>query len=249
MSDSVGTRARRAYVSAAHAARTGLDRSGLLRRWDARVRTRPGGPGAHLRSLLSVYDAADLARLGLPWWTYGATTAVERFLADRCDGQAAVFEFGSGASTVWLAERAERVTSVEHDVGFAPTVQALLAGRGLADRVALHVVPPRASDAPVLPSAARGQAGLDFADYVGTLARVGGRFDLVVVDGRARAACLTAGLEHLRPGGLLLLDDAQRRRYADALAAAARAGWRVDRYRGAAPTVPLPRETALVHRP
>lgn len=236
--------ATRAYVTGVRRLRAALERRGTLAAWDARAR--PGSWSAHARSQLAVYDAAELARLGSPWWSYAATAEVDRFLREDCGGHAQVFEYGSGASTVWLAARAAHVTSVEHDTGFAPVVRDLLAEHGLTDAVDLHVVPAPASAAPVLPSAAPSARGRDFAAYAGTLDRVGGDYDLVVVDGRVRVACVAVALRHLRPGGVVLLDDAHRRRYRPALEAAERAGVRVVRHRGAAPTVPLPRTTALL---
>lgn len=243
---SAGSGARSGYVRGARALRGALHRVGALQRWDRQVGDRPGTLTAHLRTLLSVYDARELARFGLPWWTYPATEAVERFLTVERGGGARVFEFGSGASTVWLARRSAELVSVEHDVRFADTVRGLLAEHHVD--ATLHVATPIPSTDPVVPSTAHGQAGLDFADYVETLGRVGGRFDLVVVDGRARGACLKAALQHLAAGGIALLDDAQRRRYAPALEAAECAGYVVQRMRGLAPTVPVPRVTALLHR-
>ena len=40
-----------------------------------------------------------------------------------------------------------------------------------------------------------------------------GEFDLVVVDGRARVACLQHAAKRLAPGGIVLFDDTQRPRY------------------------------------
>jgi len=43
----------------------------------------------------------DLVNLDIPWWTYGAIDAVQQHL-ESLKGRARLFEFGSGASTVWL---------------------------------------------------------------------------------------------------------------------------------------------------
>jgi hypothetical protein len=58
-----------------------------------------------------------------------------------------------------------------------------------------------------------------FAAYVAAIdAFPDGFFDLVVVDGRSRAACLDRAVPKIRPGGMLVLDDADRPEYADAIA-------------------------------
>ena len=37
----------------------------------------------YLRSLFSIYDATDLAKLDLPWWTFGAIDHVDAILRER----------------------------------------------------------------------------------------------------------------------------------------------------------------------
>jgi predicted O-methyltransferase YrrM len=195
----------------------------------------------HLRSLFAIHDVADLAALDLVWWTYPAMHRVGRFLAGR--PQSRVFEFGAGASTVWLARRAATVHSVEHDTRFVGQVRALLAG---FDNVTLHTVPPtRATARTTVRSGRHGHEGLDFGDYVSTIDKVGGEFDLIVVDGRARVDGFRRALEHLRPDGLIVFDNIRRTRYRAALE---RPGLRVEHLRGATPALPYPTTTGLVSR-
>jgi predicted O-methyltransferase YrrM len=208
----------------------------------ARLEASPRPAVRHVRSLLSIYDAEDLARLDLPWWSYRATRAIERFLSLR--PQARVFEYGAGASTAWLARRAGSVDTVEHDAGFAAVARRLVAG---ADHVTLHVVPatpiPAGAGAEAVRSERDGYQGLDFAAYVATIDRVGGPFDLIVIDGRARVAALRRALPHLAPDGAVVFDDVERRRYAPALTAP---GTTVHVLRGATPGLPYPTSTAIL---
>ena len=76
------------------------------------------------------------------------------------------------------------------------------------------------SESPAIGSAKEGHGGLDFTDYVRHIDAVGGKFGLIVVDGRAREACLTAALDHLEPDGIIVFDNTLRRRYRRAIAAA-----------------------------
>nr|WP_205692820.1 class I SAM-dependent methyltransferase [Cellulomonas sp. IC4_254] len=237
--------ARSAYVGLWRSGRRAAEASGVLAALDRRAADRPGGAAAHARSLFAIHDAADLVRLDVPWWTYGAAARVAAHL-DALGGRARVFEYGSGASSVWLARRAARVTSVEHHPGFAALVRDLARDAGVADRLELLEVAPERSTAPVVPSGRRGEAGLDYGRYVRAIDAVDGDLDLVVVDGRARGACLAAAARRLAPGGLVLLDDSQRPRYAPAVAAS---GLVVRRYRGWVPSLPYPRETAVLALP
>ena len=117
-------RAEDAYVAVWRAARVPAERTGLL---DALTRS-TSRTGRHLRSMFAIHDVRDMAALDLAWWTYGAIEAVEAHL-DGLAGQARVFEYGAGASTLWLGRRAGEVHSVEHDAGFhaflAPLVEPL----------------------------------------------------------------------------------------------------------------------------
>lgn len=196
----------------------------------------------HLRTLPAIYDAVALAELDLPWWTYDAIDEVERFLSAR--PAARVFEFGSGASTVWLARRAAEVHSLEHDAEFAALVTDLV---DRPDRVTLHVVPatPVTSGLPEVASERVDHTHLDFADYVATIDEVGGPFDLIVVDGRARVACLRRALPHLADDGMVVFDDVGRRRYRPAKDVP---GYRTTVLSGAKPSLPYPSSTALLTR-
>lgn len=238
--------ARTAWIATMQAIRAGLDDTAVLARWDDRAAAHPGGMAAHARTLLAVHNADDLVALDLPWWTYDGIATVAAFLAAR-GPHATAFEYGSGASTVWLARRAARVTSIEHVPGWADRVRALLAAHDLTNATVRVVEAPPSTD-PVVGSEAPSGVGHDFADYVAALDDDPGPHDLVVVDGRARVACLERALATVAPDGMVVVDDAQRARYQDAFDAVADAGWRVERHRGLAPCEPLPRDTVTITR-
>ncbi|HEY8545283.1 MAG TPA: class I SAM-dependent methyltransferase [Acidimicrobiales bacterium] len=232
---------RRAYVRGVRGVAAVLDAIGVGR-WLSR---RTGPVGRHLYSLLAIYDLERMVALGLPWWTYGAIDEVDRFLAER-KGKARVFEFGAGASTLWLAERAGEVHSVEHDLSFVellePKVKPL-------DNVHLRPVAAVAVEddgAGAITSGRKGYEGLDFTDYVAAIDAVGGPFDLVIVDGRARDACLRAAVRHLADDGVILFDNAGRDRYQ---AAIRECGLDVEVKAGWAPSLPYREATALLRKP
>lgn len=228
------------YVGAWRAGRRGLGRTDLLDRWAAS----PRRSVRHVRSLFAIHDVADMIDLDLAWWSYPAIDAVQAQLADL-GGQARVFEYGSGASTAWLGRRSASVTSVEHDEGFAGFLRPLLDGDStLAEAsIDLRLVPATPSSVPAVTSNRRGHQGLDFSDYVRGIDDADGAFDLVVVDGRARVACVRAALPRLAPGGLVLLDNANRAEYRDVVDDSS---LKVRVLRGATPCLPYPTSTALI---
>jgi len=195
-----------------------------------------------LRSLRAMRSAERLATLDLPWWCFAAIQRVERFL-DARRGTAVAFEYGPGASTLWLSRRCRRVSYVEHDAGWGEHLRALTASAG---NIEGRIVTPR----PAMPSSKAvsrrwGWRGLDFAEYVAAIGDAGGPFDLIVIDGRARPACLDEAPRHLRADGMILLDNAGRRAYGPALRASDLA---IRRFRGLTPAAPYPTTAALLAR-
>lgn len=99
------------------------------------------------------------------------------------------FEWGSGSSTVWYAQRLLSIATVEHDPAWAAKLPK-------APNIVVYQRPLGAS-------------------YVGAIRDYTHSpvIDLVVVDGRMRVSCVSAAIPWVSPGGMLVLDDAQRPRY------------------------------------
>jgi hypothetical protein len=192
-----------------------------------------------LYSLSKVHDSVAMVDLDVPWWTYRAVDEVERWLGARPQ-PARVFEYGSGASTVWLARRTASVTSVEHHVEFAGLMRDLLEP---VENATLLVRPAVPSATPTVPSAKEGYAGQDFTAYVAALDETEGEYDLVVVDGRAREECLRRALPRLAGDGLVVFDNTRRRRYRAAIEVAPVIERRLP---GLTPTLPYPDQTSLL---
>lgn len=175
-------------------------------------------------SIFAIYETGQMVALDLPWWNVEATREIERFLI-RHPG-ARVFEYGAGASTVWLAKRAGRVFSVEHDAAFIGRFRTMLKPLGNAELLERPIAEgPRA--------------------YVEAISETGGKFDLIVVDGRHRASCLEAAASHLSKGGVVLFDDSGRKRYRSAIE---RSELKETHYFGRSFCVPYPDHTSLLFR-
>jgi predicted O-methyltransferase YrrM len=193
-----------------------------------------------LRSLLSIYDLEDLIQLDVPWWTFRSSDLVERYLKTRNLPDA--FEWGSGASSVWLSKRCSTVTSVEHDPQWAAVLSAVLPAN-----VDLRLVTPSPEHNEWNPTISRkkGYRDVDFGEYVEEITRVKRKFDLIVVDGRARQNCFEIALDNLKPGGMILFDNVGRRRYRKAIKKRKNdvdVLWTA----GLTPCLPYPTRTALI---
>ena len=228
--------AKQSYAASLKAVGRGLTRTGLAKEVAPPVEQR----WRHwTHSLTKVYDSLAMAKLDVPWWTYDAIAAVDAWLGER-EHPIRVYEYGSGASTVWLSRRADEIHSVEHHTGFGEMMQAELAGE---EKISLRVIAPTPSDAPVIGSQKEGHAGLDFAAYVNSIDDIDGEFDLVVIDGRAREACLEKAKDRLAPGGIIVFDNSRRKRYVDAIAAS---GLKETTHSGLTPTLPYPERTSVL---
>ena len=226
---------KKGYATAARGAGRLLERAGIL---DAEPPPRSHRIRHWAFSLTRAHDSIGISKLDVPWWTYDAIDEVEAWLARRQDARA--FEWGSGASTIWLAKRVADVRSVEHHAGFGRLIQQQLTGNPSA---ILDIIEPEPAEWPEIGSSKEGHRHLDFTQYVRHIDLVGGTFDLIVVDGRAREACLAAALPHLADDGLIVFDNTLRRRYRKAIAAAPVVE---RRFRGLTPTLPYPDQTSLI---
>ncbi|NJN18014.1 MAG: hypothetical protein HC822_17950 [Oscillochloris sp.] len=206
------------------------------------------GYGRYLPAWLASLRPAMAQRSPQPWLVFSATEYLETFpLAGK-----QVFEYGSGASTQYWLRRRARVISIEHDAAWYQQVRRRIpAAAGLDYR---FVAPePDSADAPPRDpaepadcvSAHYPQDRLRYSAYVAQIDALPDRsLDLVLVDGRARAACLVRAAPKVRPGGLLILDNSDRGYYT------ARVGAALSRYealifRGPAPQAPIFSQTTI----
>jgi len=229
---------RNAYVTAMRKLRTPLARVGVL---DWLERYPRNAFLFWLRSLFAIHDIDDMVRLGVPWWTFPSIRLVDGFLSARPGAK--VFEFGAGASTVWLAARAGSVYFVEHDPVWYPRVNQVVRGfanvHGRLREAPSSAVPGRWS------SARRGWTGRSFEEYVAAIREPGEIFDLVVVDGRCRSRCLEAATDCLCEDGLIVFDNSIRWRYR---AAIEDSGLNALNAFGFSPAAPYPGCTTLLWR-
>jgi predicted O-methyltransferase YrrM len=174
----------------------------------------------------------------VPWITFGAA----RFLDSVIRRDWKIFEYGSGGSTLYLAGRAGQLVSIEHDPAWADKVRVELERRNLG-RCELRCIEPERAASPADPSDPEGAASswhglrdFSFARYAAAIdAAEDASLDLVLVDGRARPACVAHARPKVKPGGYLLLDNSDRPHYAKA--AAALGAWKRFDFHGPGPYV------------
>jgi predicted O-methyltransferase YrrM len=146
----------------------------------------------HARASQAIYQRAHP---DAPWLTPEATRLLGSMLRPSDIG----IEFGSGRSTLWLAQRCAHLTSVEHDETWHIRVASAQAAEGITD-VDYQC---RRSDAPY--------AAGDQSSYA-QVARLLGEetIDFALVDGIYRDYVTLFLLPKLRVGGLLVIDNVNR---------------------------------------
>ena len=131
-----------------------------------------------------------------------------------------VFEYGSGASTIYFCEKVKWVGSVENVKSWFDEVSRDIKNYNLLN-IDYFFKPdsgdadPKFKNDPVDYSSTSGLfGGKNFEDYVKTIDMYPNEtFDLVMVDGRSRVSCLKHAQDKVKVGGFVLLDDTDRDYY------------------------------------
>lgn len=171
-------------------------------------------------SAVTTLDRLVTGRLRkLPWIVQPAI----RYLRGRVDGLS-VFEFGGGMSTLWYADVASRVVTIEEDRDWCDRIKSLTGG---LPHVRIEYIP-------------------DKENYCEALSREADDFDVVVIDGSHRVECMERSIHKLRKAKYVVVDNTDADPILDKLVDAAFRGSEVLRFVGYAPGQLHPNETKIV---
>ncbi len=154
-----------------------------------------------------------------PWMNF----RVIEWLESHLTPEMCVFEYGSGGSTLFLAEHVAQVVSIEHDQGFYEHMMNKLQDEGVTNCTYTLSAPQPMESGEVLPYGCTSftsewptHSTMSFEGYVKMIDGYPDKtFDLVTVDGRARPSCALRALPKIKDGGWLLVDNMERSRYAN----------------------------------
>ena len=182
----------------------------------------------------------------VPFITYPAFRQLQRVIKPGFK----VFEYGCGGSSIWWANHAAEVTSVEHNAGWATHVansgpanlkiitremDEAYSEERRATVAAFFADPP---DLPVVPmmqghNVMHGLLCEEFTAYATeiTAFELASR-DVVVIDGMARTLTAWLAAQYVKPGGIIVFDNSDRWQYNSAYRLLRAAGFhRIDYYR------------------
>lgn len=130
----------------------------------------------------------------LPWLSPKANRMLKDLLKPTFQG----LEFGSGRSTLWFAKHLNNLISFEHNPEWYGKVSALLTENNLSN-VAYFLKPREQDKEP-------DGIGTDYIKSIDSLSDL--KFDFILVDGVYRAECANHVLPKIKPGGMLVIDNA-----------------------------------------
>jgi predicted O-methyltransferase YrrM len=130
-----------------------------------------------------------------PWLVPDSIPYIESLLKPDFIG----FEWGSGRSTLWFAERIHHITSVEGRKDWYDTMRRELAEHGLQQKVDLRLA---------CVTTEYGFVPSEVERYASEIDRVSSsQFDCIVIDGHFRGQCLARCVPKLKLGGYLIIDN------------------------------------------
>lgn len=133
-----------------------------------------------------------------PWITDGAFNFMKEYLQSKEDPK--IFEWGSGGSTIWLAQNFTDVITLEDNKSWFRKVRKELEERSIIENVQLLL-------------RARGGT-FNSAPYTSSILELPDEsLDFVLIDGRDRVNCVRAAIEKVKPGGVIMVDNFERKGY------------------------------------
>jgi hypothetical protein len=154
----------------------------------------------------------------IPWLAFGAIQFLDIYL----NKSMRVFEYGSGGSTIYFANKVHTIISAEHDEKWFNIVKAHI------DKSEINNIDYRCSP-PISDQSFASKIYNNPDDFISVLGEYEGMsfekyvtnidtfkeayFDLIIVDGRSRISCISHAIPKVKKHGLLLVDNTNREYY------------------------------------
>ncbi len=154
----------------------------------------------------------------LPWMTYPFID----FIKDRLNKELTIFEFGSGNSTLFFAERVKKVVAVEHNKEWYDLVKSKM-----PTNVSIHL--KNLSE-----------------EYQNTVND--DQFDIIIVDGENRNDCIRNSVKSLSASGIIILDDFERKDYYEGKGFLKKSGFKSINFWGFSPGLFYKKATSVFYK-
>lgn len=135
---------------------------------------------------------------GVPWMAPGAI----KFLDAEIKPEHKMFEWGSGGSTAWFANRCKEIVSIENNQGWFQKVQGMFKEQKLSNIDYRFIETDESLDQK---EAIRTKALPEYVKVISEFSQES--FDIIIIDGSFRHICINHAPTFLKSGGLLVLDN------------------------------------------
>ncbi len=126
-------------------------------------------------------QAIDANGLPVPWLTY----AFVDFIEERLNKSMVMFEYGSGNSTLWFAERVGEIFSVEYDKKWHNLINAKKAKNSTIFFQSID----------------------NKIDYIEAIKLPNKKYDFILIDGRFRNKCASIAIDYIKENGVIIIDN------------------------------------------
>jgi hypothetical protein len=136
-------------------------------------------------------SSIDINNNPIPWTTYPFI----QFITTRLNKNLTVFEYGSGNSTLFYADRLKNLTTVEHDKIWYEKM--------------IKIIPNNVN----LIFEKEDTSG----NYYRTITKEKTKYDIIIIDAIDRVNCVKISYDFMSEQGIVILDDSEREEYAEGI--------------------------------
>lgn len=166
----------------------------------------------------SLINGANSVKDEKPWITFNAIDYLENYVNQNSE----VFEFGGGGSTLFFLKKGATVFTVEHDQKWFEILGKVIAEKNYTKWTGYFIEPekgkvvenPEKANPLHFYTDDEHYLNFHFKNYATKIQEFPDNgFDVVLVDGRSRSACIYQSVSKIKKGGLLVLDNSDRNYY------------------------------------
>ena len=168
-------------------------------------------------------ESIDVNGKPIPWLTYSAID----FIKTRIKFNINVFEYGSGNSTLYFADKVKNVVSVEHDELWYSKMKMKCSSN---KNISLHL------------------RELKDDSYSKSIYEFDQKFDLIIIDGRLRVKCAKNATNAISENGIIIFDNTERDYYSDGINHIKENGFKCIDFFGFIPIYSTPSQTSIFYR-
>ncbi|WP_297337962.1 hypothetical protein [Algoriphagus sp.] len=149
--------------------------------------------------------------LGIPWMTIPAVNFLDKLIKEDFK----IYEYGSGASTIYFLKKGVKIYSAEHSKDWFEILEQYINNSFPGSNPVKLFEPVRSISSEAIYSKKDPKyINFDFTQYVNSINRFDDHFfDIIVIDGRVRIACLRQSINKLKEGGFIIFDNGDRNEY------------------------------------